>query len=191
MTATRQGKISEVASQLNQASAAWLIAERDARAAAASAAATKTHVAEAPPKVAPPPASVTQSAPVPQPVVNQPPVTAAPAPKVTVNPSVEIEAVVAAYAHAIESRDVAEVRRAYPGATPQQLSGFDDFFKSLRSIRAGFTVGNLDVRGDVADAKLIGAYDYVTSAGKTERQPLNIQASFRHDGSGWKLTAVR
>jgi len=188
--ATRRRKISEAASELNFASAAWSRAERDARNAAALAA--KTRVAESPPKkdVVPPPTQVTQSAPSPPQPVSAPAPSATPPPK-PVNPSVEIDAVVAAYARAIESRDVLEVRRAYPGASSAQLNGFDEFFKTLRSMRVSFTVSGLDVRGDVADARLIGAYDYVTNGGKSERQPLNIQASFRRDGAGWKLISVR
>ncbi len=190
ISATQQGKITEAASHLNEATAAWTVAERDARAAAAaaaSAAAAKTRVAEAPPKAPPP---VTQSAAAPQPVVTQP-VVSQPPPKVTVNPSVEIESVVANYARAIESRDVVEVRRAYPGATKDQLDGFGEFFKTLRSIRARFNVASLDIRGEAADAKLTGTYDYVTTAGKTEQQSVTIQATFRHDSGVWRLTSVR
>jgi serine/threonine-protein kinase len=192
IAATRQGKISEAASHLTQATTVWTNAEREAQNAAAAA---KTRIAEAPPKrepTVPPPTTVTQSAPAATPIPTQPAApAAAPAPKVVANPSTEIEAVVAAYARAIESRDIAEVRRTYPGATQAQLSGFEAFFKSTRSIRANISVGNLDVRSDVADARLTGAYDYVTNTGKNEREPLNIQASFRKDASGWKLTSVR
>jgi hypothetical protein len=192
-SATQQGKITEAAANLNQATAAWTIAERDARAqaaAAASAAAAKTRVTDAtPPKTAATP-PVTQSAPASQPVVTQP-VASQPPPKVVVNPSVEIDAVVANYARAIESKDITEVRRAYPGATQQQLDGFGEFFKSVRSIRAHFNVGSLDVRSDVADARLTGTYDYVTAAGKSEQQSVSFQASFRHDNGVWKLTSVR
>jgi eukaryotic-like serine/threonine-protein kinase len=207
MAATHQGKISDAATHLNQASAAWAIAERDAR----NAAAAKTRAADAaPPKrenpVVTQSAPATQGAPIPPPVSSQPvsppaaspqtvqtptPPTAAPTPKVVANPSVEIEAVVATYARAIESRDVAEVRRAYPGATQAQLKGFDDFFKTLRSLRASFSVGSLDVQGDGAEARLSGTYDYLTNAGKSDRQSVSFQASFRRDAAGWKLTSVR
>src|SRR5262249_27095891 len=150
------------------ATAAWTVAERDARAAAAAAAssaAAKTRAAEAqPPKAAVTP-PVSQSAPAPQPVVTQPVVTQAPPPKVVVNPSVEIDVVVANYARAIETRDVAEVRRAYPGATQTQLDGWGEFFKRLRSLRTHFSVGSLDIHGDAADAKLTGTYEYVTTTG--------------------------
>lgn len=192
INATQQGKITEAAAHLNQATAAWTIAERDARAqaaAAASAAAAKTHVTDVPPPKAPTTPPVSQSAPV-QPVTTQP-VVSQPPPKVVVNPSVEIYAVVANYARAIETRDIAEVRRAYPGATQQQLDGFGEFFKTLRSIRAHFTVSSLDIHGESADAKLTGTYDYVTTAGKTDQQSVSFQASFRHDSGVWKLTSVR
>src|SRR5262249_386034 len=175
MEREREGKISGGATHLNQASAAWASAERDAR----NAAAAKTRFADVAPRretpAAPPPAAVTQAAPTPPPVSSQAipsptaspqpaqtaPATAAPAPKAVANPTVEIEAIVATYARAIESRDVAEVRRAYPGATQAQLKGFDEFFKTLRSMRVSFSVGSLDVQGDAADARLSGAYDYV------------------------------
>jgi len=104
---------------------------------------------------------------------------------------VEIAGAVAAYARAIESRDVAEVKRAYPGATAQQLKGFEEFFGAVRSLRATLAVTNLDVNGASAEAHLTGAYDYVTSDGKNQRQPLAIQASFRRDGGAWKLMSVR
>jgi len=48
-----------------------------------------------------------------------------------------------------------------------------------------------DVNGASAEAHLTGAYDYVSSDGKNQRQPLAIQASFRRDGGAWKLMSVR
>ena len=192
IAATRQGKITEAATHLNQATAAWTTAERDARAAAApprvpprqdacrrpGAAKDRSRSADHAKRAARSPSS-------PNLPVAQPP------PKIVANPSIEIEAVVANYARAIESRDIGELRRAYPGATQGQLDGFGEFFKTLRTIRAHYSVGSLDIRGDAADAKLTGTYDYVTTAGKSEQQSVNVQASFRHDGGVWKLTLVR
>ena len=192
--ATRQGKTSEAATRLNLASSAWAAAERDVRAAAAAAAQAKV-AAEPDPKrqmpVLPPPAAVVQAPPTPRTVAPSPAATPIAAPKPPPNPSVEIQSVVAAYARAIESRDVGEVRRAYPGATQTQLDGFAQFFKTVRSMRATFSVSSLDVRGESADALLSGVYEYVTTNGKNERQPVTFQAGFRHDGGIWKLTSVR
>ena len=183
----RDGKISEAAAKLNDATAAWSVAERDARAASAAATARVKNVAADPPKadpasipVAPPTASAPQVAPV-------KPATPAPA----ANPSAEIESAVSAYARAIESRDIAEVRRAYPGITAAQASGFEQFFTSVRSLRASFSVASLDVNGSSAEGKLAGTYEYLTSAGKNERQAVTFQATFRRDAAGWKLASVR
>ena len=106
------------------------------------------------------------------------------------NPAVDIAAVVSAYARAIESRDVAAVRRAYPGITPAQAKGWEQFFPTLRSLRVTISISGLDVNGSNADAKLVGAYDYVTDRRQTEHQPVSFQASFRREGTAWQLVSV-
>jgi ketosteroid isomerase-like protein len=107
------------------------------------------------------------------------------------NPAVEIGAAVAAYARAIESRDVAAVRRAYPAITATQARGFEQFFGSVRTLKASFTVSGLEVSGSSADARLVGSYDYVTESGKAVLQPVTFQATFRKDGNGWQIAMVR
>jgi hypothetical protein len=52
-------------------------------------------------------------------------------------------------------------------------------------------VSGLDVDGASADARLNGAYDFVTQGGEKQRSPVNFQASFRRDGDRWLLVAVR
>ena len=130
-----------------------------------------------PPSPPPPPPSAPVRAPEPEPV----------------RPSArdEITNVVAAYARAIESRDIGAVRRAYPGITSDQARGFEQFFQSARSINVTFRVNDLDVNGNSADARLVGTYQYVSSKGKSERQPVSFSASLRNDGDSWRLVAVR
>ena len=107
------------------------------------------------------------------------------------SPREEITSVVAAYARAIESRDIGAVRRAYPGITSDQARGFEQFFQSARSINVTFSVSNIDINGNSADARLAGTYQYVSSEGKSERQPVSFSASLRNDGVSWRLVAVR
>jgi ketosteroid isomerase-like protein len=109
---------------------------------------------------------------------------------VVVNPSVAIEAVIADYARAIGSRDIAEVRRANPGLTDTQQKGFEDFFQSVKSLRANFSVASLDVSGTTAEAHVTGAYEY-SSGSKVDRQPVTFVATLRLTGGAWKLTSVR
>jgi serine/threonine-protein kinase len=119
-----------------------------------------------------------------------PPVQPAPSQPVS-NPSAEIANVVAQYAKAIESRDVAELKRLYPGMSASQASNFEEFFRSVRSLRAAFSVSNLQVDGTSAEANLNGAYDYVTSSGRSEHQSLTLQAVLRKEGSGWRFASIK
>ena len=182
------GKVSEAAVKLNDATTAWAGAEREARlaATAALAASARTKTIADSPKQDPPTTPVSSSVAPPQ-VAQIKPAVPTPAP----NPSAEIESAVAAYARAIESRDIAEVRRAYPGITAAQASGFEQFFATVRSLRATFSVSSLDVSGATADGKLAGTYEYLTTAGKSERQAVTFQATFRREAAGWKLASVR
>lgn len=181
-TLIAHNKLSEAAAKLNDASAAWSVAERDARVAASAAEArTRSTPADVPktePPVSAPPASTVPT----QPAAAKPPAASA---------RPDIEAAVTAYARAIESRDVSEVRRAYPGITQAQSTGFEQFFGSVRTLKATFALSSLDVNGTAAEGKLSGSYDYVTTAGKNEHQSVAFQASFRRDATGWKLASVR
>jgi hypothetical protein len=106
------------------------------------------------------------------------------------SPSVEITAAIATYARAIESRDVAELRRAYPGITTAQQRGFEQFFEAARALRASFDVTDIQVNGSTAEAHMVGAYDYEAN-GRKEHQPVSFQASLRRDGGRWRLVSVR
>jgi hypothetical protein len=96
-----------------------------------------------------------------------------------------------AYARAIESRDVAAIRRVYPGLTSEQERGFEQFFQSARKINVTFRVANVEGAGSSADARLMGTYEYESSSGKIERTPVSFAATLRHDGNGWRLVSLR
>ena len=72
-----------------------------------------------------------------------------------------------------------------------QASSFDDFFRSVRSLRATFSVTSLQVEGATADARLSGAYDFITSNGRNEHQPLTLTAALRRDGGTWRFVSIR
>jgi serine/threonine-protein kinase len=120
-----------------------------------------------------------------------PPQVRAPDPEPKPPPREEIATTVAAYARAIESRDISAVRRVYPGITSDQARGFEQFFQSARSINVTFRATDIETNGNSAEARLVGTYQYVTSEGKSERQPVSFSASLRYDGSSWRLMSVR
>ena len=129
-------------------------------------------------------------------VVNPPPApppvrTPDPTPEPRPAPREEIASAVAAYARAIESRDIGAVRRVYPGLTSDQARGFEQFFQAARSINVTFRVTDVETNGNNADARLVGTYQYTSSDGKPQTQPVSFSASLRYDGSSWRLSSVR
>ena len=128
-------------------------------------------------------------------VRNNAPVSAAPNPgaatATAANAANEIGNVIDAYARAIESRDMSQLRRVYTAITNDQASAFSDFFSSTRALRAVLAVKNLQVDGNRATAHVAGTYEFTTTAGRAQQQPVTFQAELRHDGGNWKLVAVR
>jgi len=157
----------EVIAHLSQAIALWTGAEQTARARAQQAAA------------APPP------------VTQPPPVTAAPPPAAAPeNPRPLIEAAIQGYARALESRDVQQVRRAYPGLTPQQAQVWRDFFGMVTDLRVDLAIKQLQITGDVAEAQVEGLSQYVQSR-RPQRQPVSFHATLDRASGAWRIASIR
>ncbi len=143
---------------------------------------------------APPPQA---TAPVPQQTAlpSPPPAAAAPAPPAPpappADPRPEIEQLVATYARAIESRSVAEIRRVYPGLTGTQQQSWEQFFQSVRSVRARLGITRLDVGEGTAELAVSGGYDYDAGTGRTQHQDVTFRATAAQEGGAWKLRTVR
>jgi len=178
------------------------LTQRDARAGAATKTPSKALqlpvAAAAPPRIDPPVTNpLRQEAVPPQsqvvttaPVVT-PPKQEIPPPAPAAATAADIAPAVEAYARAIESRDIGAIRRVYPGLTSGQQQGFEQFFQAARSINVTFRVASVEGSGGSADARLVGSYEYVTTEGKSERQPVSFSATLRHEGGGWRLVSVR
>ncbi|HMH24991.1 MAG TPA: protein kinase [Gemmatimonadaceae bacterium] len=134
----------------------------------------------------PPPAVVVaKPATQPPPQESTPPI-AAPPTAADIAPAVE------AFARAIESKDIGAIRRVYPGLTSDQQRRFEQFFDGARTINASFRVANISASSaSAAEAQLAGVYEFVTVAGKTERQPVSFAVSLRQEGRTWRLTSLR
>ena len=104
----------------------------------------------------------------------------------------EIKAVIADYGRALESRDLNEVRRAYPGLTSAEQETFRQFFQSVRELKAGLTINRLVIAGGSADAIVSGVYEYVDAkTGRTKRDTTAFRATLVQDAAGWHLTSIR
>jgi serine/threonine-protein kinase len=135
----------------------------------------------------PAPASVVSPGPVVPSTPKQDPPAAPAAPTAS-----DIAPTVEALARAIESKDVGAIRRVYPGLSSDQARRFEQFFDGARTINASFRVSNVSAAGaSAADAQLSGAYDYVTTGGKTEHQPVTFAVTLGHEGGRWRITSMR
>jgi hypothetical protein len=132
--------------------------------------------------------AVTQSSAATVPAAVAPPPTAAPPRE---NVAEQVNAAIAAYARALESLDVAQLRRVYPAISGDQRKAWGDFFGSIRALKATLAVGTLQIDGANAEAQVTGSIDYETSNGSNARRPVNFVATFRRDHGSWILAAIR
>src|SRR6266705_2056200 len=160
-----QSRLPEAMVQLATAASLWAEVERQSRARAARDTQAR--------RVAEPPAA--------------PAATPAPA-----DPRPDIQKVIDDYARALESRDVSQVRRAYPGLTSPQQQSWQDFFQSVRNLKAGLTVTAVRLSGLTAETVVSGVYEYDNATtGRAERRPVTFRAILVVDSSGWRLTTIR
>src|SRR2546428_473259 len=109
-----------------------------------------------------------------------------------VDPRPDIQKVIDDYARPLESRDVNQVRHAYPGLTAAQQQAWQDFFQSTRNLKAGLTVSAVHLSGLTAEAIVSGVYEYDNaSTGRGERRAVTFRAILVVDSAGWRLTAIR
>src|SRR5437762_4629805 len=106
-----------------------------------------------------------------RPPVAIPPAAPPPVARPPADPRVEIKALIGDYARALESRDLAEIRRVYPGLTSAEQGTFSQFFESVSDLKAGLTINRLIIAGGSADAFVSGVYEYRDSkTGRRDRK---------------------
>jgi hypothetical protein len=121
-----------------------------------------------------------------------PPPAAPPAAHPPADPRVEIQALIADYARALESRDLNEIRRAYPGLTPAEQTTFSQFFASVSDLKAELTISRLVMAGASADAMVNGVYEYhEVKTGRARRDATAFRATLLQDSTGWHLASIR
>ena len=145
---------------------------------------TVTTRQETAPAVKPPPATAVQQ--VVTPPKQEPSPAQAPPPTAS-----DIAPTVEGFARAIESRDIGNLRREYPGLTSEQLRAFEQFFSGARSINATFRITSVEGSGASAVARVEGSYAFVTGEGVSERRPISFGLVLRPEGKGWRLVSMR
>ena len=103
-----------------------------------------------------------------------------------------IEEAIASYARALEARDIARVRLAYPGISAQQERQLAQALELMSGLRADLRVDEVEEAGDRATAAVSGTYTYVNaSTRREERAAISFRAIFQRGPSGWTLMETR
>jgi tRNA A-37 threonylcarbamoyl transferase component Bud32 len=157
---------------------------KPAEAAPQPAATAETPAETIPERPAPAPVSPVAPSPSPPP----PP----PAPQPPADPTPDVRAVIDAYGSAVESQNIDNIRRLYPGLTPAQQRGWQQFFQTVRDVKAQLTVANLDVSNGTAEAQVTGLYTYLNnSTRQTEQLPVAFHMSLKEESGSWRIVQVR
>jgi hypothetical protein len=96
------------------------------------------------------------------------------------------------YGGAIESRDLGNLKRIYPGMTALQQRGWEQFFDLVRDVKTQLEVDRLDVSGSKAEARVQGTYTYLnTSTQRSERRPVSFNATLQREDGRWSILEIR
>lgn len=109
----------------------------------------------------------------------------------------EIDAVLASYARAIETENIAGLRSIYPAMAPEQIDGFRAFFDAARDIR--ITIGRVEApaqlqasTGSEARVRVEYRIEYFnTSLRRAARETATWQALLERTDSGWRMLSIR
>jgi serine/threonine-protein kinase len=110
-------------------------------------------------------------------------------PPTAVDPRPEIERVLEQYRRAIETEDIEQLKRAYPGMTGEQERAWEQFFGNATDFRAALNILDLSVDGASGRARVEATYEYRTT--RQETQTFVFTAELRRGADGWRLTAVQ
>lgn len=165
----RSGRISDALTGYSRAIAQWTAAEQTAR--------DRTTALSQP---------VAPARPDPTPPVAPP--AAAP-----VDPRPQVEAAIAAYVRAIESRDLAQVKSVYSNLTPRQEQGWRDFFQNTQNLKVSYRISGTPRIGDAnALVSVAATYDFLPKGTRTrQQQPVQFEATLERSGATWRIVTIQ
>ena len=103
-----------------------------------------------------------------------------------------IDELIANYARALESRDVAQVRRAYPNISSEQADGLAITFQLMEELQTDLRVVSVDETGNEATAEVTGTWTFNNTASRRQdKLPQVMRATFERGPNGWILVLVQ
>ena len=101
----------------------------------------------------------------------------------------EITRVIDRFVNAIETRDVNQLRRVYPGLTEQDEASWASFFETSDNLKMTASLTDMTVGDGVAEALLNGRYDYMRS-GEPRTANVHLVVEFQLGDAGWMVKSV-
>ena len=89
----------------------------------------------------------------------------------------------------LESRDLDQLRRAYPGLTQQQENAWRAFFENVESLSVTLDIKSIDISGDTATADVDAVQAY--RAGRQQSQRSSFRALLKRAATGWRITQIQ
>ncbi len=135
------------------------------------------------------PAPVPAPAPAPR-VEPAPERRAAPPPAPVEDDDAAIRRVVASYARAIETKDIALFRAVKPNLTADEQRRLETGFRAVTSQRVSITVDAIERRGQDAVVRL-RRHDIVQAGGRQQTADSQQTLTFTHAGGAWVIREIR
>jgi uncharacterized caspase-like protein len=108
----------------------------------------------------------------------------------------DIQDVLDQYRDAYQNKDVAALRKVWPGITPQNVKNLQIFFNSASSVSLNCTiVGAPQISADIATVNFVEELTYIAD-GRTKKLPIqkaNMRLKKITDGTGqsWKIDSIQ
>jgi hypothetical protein len=116
-----------------------------------------------------------------------------PPPPPVEDPKPRIFAAIVAYGQALQSRDLAAVKAAYPGISRHDTEGWQDFFSNARNIHASMqpSLVSLSASGNEAEVSVQAVLSYLrANPPGTPSDSTSFHARLELKPSGWVITAI-
>jgi hypothetical protein len=100
------------------------------------------------------------------------------------------EELVGSYARALESRDVAQVRVAYPGITGEREAQLRTALRDMDGLRVEYTIDSLQEQDATATAVVSATYRF-RGGGRDQLVPVPLTFSFSRTPTGWRVSGIQ
>jgi hypothetical protein len=101
-----------------------------------------------------------------------------------------VTSAIQAYARALDQGDLAQVRRVFPGIPLEQRQGLEAFWKAGGDMRTRWTVSDIVVTGDTANARVEGTNTVTPPRERSSEQRVSWRVRLERQGTEWRIISL-